>query len=501
VDFDSCLRYLHDLGSEIRPGAKFSLHEIRALLAELNDPQLRFRSVHVAGTNGKGSTAATIESIARHAGLSTALYTSPHLQRVTERIRIAGAEIQPDAFAAAFTSVYQAVERLLAAGLIEHPPSFFEFLTATAFQSFAAHAVELAIVEVGMGGRLDATNILRPAVSVITPVGLDHERYLGTTVAEIAGEKAGILKPGVTAVIARQNDEAEAVLLRRAIEAGSPVVRPRGLETGRAKAALEKTAEPGLYSFNTTWRGDFIRLSPALRGRHQVENALSAVRACEVLAEAGYPIAAPAVQNGIANVVWPGRLEKVHDSPEVFLDGAHNPQAAKALAGFLEDLRAAGRPRPILIYGSMRDKAISEIADILFPWAEWVVATAPAHGRAASPLAIAEIAAAEVKGDGKRPCRGIFTAATLAEAWQKASELAGSRRPIIITGSLYLAGEAREFFLCDRATQSGAANLGANDFMLPPENRSANSAAPPKPRTAPSSYPGSRHFWPAGERA
>ncbi len=406
------LAYLAGLGHEVRPGRKFDLAAITALLDELGAPQRAFASVHVAGTNGKGSVAALIESAARAAGWRTGLYTSPHLQRLSERIRVAGAEIDLAALAAAAGRVRAAAERLLAQGRLPNPPAFFEVLTAVGFTAFAAAGVELAVVEVGMGGRLDATNVLAPRLAVITPIGLDHEAFLGSTLAAIAGEKAGIVKPGQRALVsAPQVEAARAVLRARA--------RATGVEFLEIAAPDAAAAPP-----------------TPLRGRHQRENAALAARVCALLGECGFPVPPAAVARGFAAVDWPGRLETVCASPEIILDGAHNPLAARALAAFLDEYRSA-RPAPVLIYASMRDKAVAEIGEILFPRAAAVVFTAPRQPRALAPEALA------------RACGGLAphaeTAPDYPAALAAALRLAPAAAPIVVCGSLYLVGEARDY--------------------------------------------------------
>ncbi|MGH9486129.1 MAG: bifunctional folylpolyglutamate synthase/dihydrofolate synthase [Terriglobales bacterium] len=404
------LQYLHALGAELRPGRKYELATIARLLAELGNPQQAFASVHIAGTNGKGSTAAMIEAAARAAAWRTGLYTSPHLQRVNERIRIAGEEIEAAPLAQAATAVQDAVERLLATGALPYPPSFFEIVTAIGFWALARANVELAIVEVGLGGRLDATNVLAPLLAVITPIGLDHEAILGPDVATIAAEKAGIIKPGLAAVIsAPQAPEAQAVLQARARALGVP---------------LELVPESAAESAPAT----------ALRGMHQKINAAVAAAACRRLGGLRFAIPEPAIADGFASVRWPGRLERICDHPEVFLDGAHNPMAARALAAFLDEYGRT-HPQPVLIFGSMRDKALEEICDLLFPRAAALVLTAPCHPRALAPAALAE---------SYGPlARQWQIAADYPAALAAARRLAGASRPIFVTGSLYLVGEAR----------------------------------------------------------
>ncbi|HUX66639.1 MAG TPA: cyanophycin synthetase [Terriglobales bacterium] len=412
------LDYLLALGGELRPGRKFDLDAIRVLLAELGEPQRAFPSVHIAGTNGKGSVAALIAAAARAAGWRTGLYTSPHLQRLSERIQIAGAEIGPEALAAATTRVRDAVERLLAQGRLPYPPAFFEVVTAVGFVAFAAAGVDLGVIEVGLGGRLDATNVLLPRIAVITPIGLDHEQYLGSTLAAIAGEKAGILKPGIAAAVCSpQAPEALAVIRAHARRAGVPLAEVSAADAEAAPAT-------------------------PLPGRHQRENAAVAARACALLDQHGLALPPDAVARGFAAVRWPGRLETICADPEVILDGAHNPLAARALAAFLDDQRAAGHPAPVLIYGSMRDKAVEEICELLFPRAQAVVLTAPRQPRALAPAALAQACGPLAARHEVAPDYPAAFAAARRLARGASGEAAA---PIFVTGSLYLVGEARDY--------------------------------------------------------
>ncbi len=429
MDFAACLEYLdwlgHELSSPVGPG-KFDLHAITRLLAELDQPQRRFRSLHIAGTNGKGSTAAYLDGILQAAGRRHGRFTSPHLERVTERITLNGEEIEPAEFARHCSAAQAAAERLLARGELRRPPSFFETLTAIGFLAFAGAGVEFAVVETGMGGRLDATNLVQPAVCAITPIGMDHERYLGSTLSAIAGEKAGIFKPGVPVVAAPQPPEAEAVLRRHASAVGAPWREAAG-------ASAAEPAADGRYRFSCRYRGKELQLEPSLRGRHQIVNAWTAVRAAEVIDEAGGRIPAEAVAAGIGDCRWPGRLERLPSRPgrpEVWADGAHNPAAARVLAGFMVEFW--GSRLPVLIFGCMRDKAIAELGEILFPRARAVIATAPRQSRAARPETIHEAFTG----------LPISTAADLPRALALADDIAGEA-DILIAGSLYLVGEAR----------------------------------------------------------
>lgn len=427
------LAYLSGLGLELRPGRKFDLTAITTLLKELGEPQRAFASLHIAGTNGKGSVAALSEAAARAAGLRTGLYTSPHLERLSERIRIRGEEISPTALALAATTVRSAVERLLASGALAQPPAFFEVVTAAAFVAFAAAGLDLAVVEVGMGGRLDATNVISAKVAAITPIGMDHELYLGSTLEAIAGEKAGIIKPGLRAVVsAHQKPEAEAVLRRRAEAAAVPLIQ--------APPATSVIALPdGHFQIRLPYLGSDLDIASPLRGRHQVENAAVAAAACEQLHDSGFAIPPAALAAGFAGVQWPGRLEQIATEPEIFLDGAHNPMAARALAEFL-DLYSATHPAPVLIYGCMRDKAVEEVCELLFPRARAVVLTAAHHARALAPESLAEACgplAPQVEVAPTYPA-----ALAIARRWSGA---VSPSAPIFVTGSLYLVGEAREY--------------------------------------------------------
>ena len=406
MNYPDSVQFLYSLGNEIKT-AKLGLERIRAVLQALGRPQDRLRFVHVAGTNGKGSACAMIESALRASGLRTGLFTSPHLAEPTERIRIDGAPISADRFADAFN-------RLL--GL---HTTYFETVTAMALLVFAEERVDMVVLEVGLGGRLDATNVVSPDLSVITPVDFDHEAFLGKSLDSIAAEKAGILKPGVPAVFARQRPEAARVLDRRAAELSIPVARTADW------LVSDLDIDPRGSRFRLTGERD-LRLACPLAGEHQVENAVTAAVA---LARLG--IADSAIETGIARARWPGRLERVSEHPEIILDGAHNPAGARALAAYID--RFYGRRTVRLIYGAMRDKAIDEISGILFPRAHQVIVTAPQQARALSPEALRDI--------GAHP--GLRTAPTLRAALALVEEDASPDDVVFITGSLFLVAEAR----------------------------------------------------------
>jgi dihydrofolate synthase/folylpolyglutamate synthase len=422
MSYDETVRLLYSLGNEVR-AAKLGLERMTALLERLDSPHLGRAWVHVAGTNGKGSSCAMIESGLRAAGLRTGLYTSPHLAEPTERIRIAGQPVSREQFAGAFEPVHQAAERLLAEGLLEAHPTYFETVTAMAFLLFRALGAEIGVLEVGMGGRLDATNVVTPRLAAITPIDFDHESFLGKSLESIAAEKAGILKRGVPAVIAAQRPEAEATIEARAVELGIQPLRTsrwqvRDLELDRAGSRFRACGPKEL------------RIECPLAGEHQVENALIAVTALEAL-----DVPPEAILEGIRQTRWPGRLERVREAPEIILDGAHNPAGARALARYMERF-FAGR-RVWLIYGAMRDKAVAEMAGILFPLAQEVILTAPAQARAVRPEILGELV--------DHPRRRL--AARLAEAIEIVRREAAPEDAVFISGSLFLAGEARSLLV------------------------------------------------------
>lgn len=386
MTYDEAVQRLYSLGGELK-SAKFDLERMRTLAAAFDNPQKAYRVVHVAGTNGKGSTCAMLEAALRSAGFRTGLYTSPHLVEPTERIKIGPAEVDRDNFAELLSKVFERSEEVL--GVI---PSYFETLTAMAFLAFRDAGVEFAVIETGLGGRLDATNIVDPELCVITPIDYDHQFYLGDSLTEIAGEKAGILKPRLPAVFAHQHEEALRVLEQRARELDAPVMH------SSAVANLPRVP---------------------FTGAHQIENARTAVAALQVLGVDA---------RGIEGAQWPGRLQLVHHSPAIYLDGAHNPAGAEALARFMREC-CAGRPM-WLVYGTMADKEFAKVAQILFPLAEKILLPAVDNSRALSPEELLPLA------EGRAELVG-----TVAEAYDKATQ-APAETAVFLTGSLYAVGEA-----------------------------------------------------------
>jgi dihydrofolate synthase/folylpolyglutamate synthase len=438
MNYEASVRYLLSLGRELAAptqaaAAKFDLENITILSERLGRPDRAYPSAHIAGTNGKGSTAAFLESILRHAGFRTGLNTSPHLEKINERIRINGEEISDQAFAETFTRIHVLIEELIAAGKLPAHPTYFECVTAMAFEYFARERVEFAVFEVGLGGRLDATNILSPLVTIITRIDFDHENFLGHSLKEIAGEKAGILKPGVPLVLSEQHTEAREVILSRAKELGCPIIEPLKIFRVDQESFQEGRVRARVIEVDS---GRSFELAPSLPGRFQLENALSAVAAAQLLQVRGFQIPNDAIVQGISNTVWPGRLEKLQSAPDVYLDGAHNPAAARELAHFLQQ-NFAGR-KIWLIYAALRDKAVDEVAGLLFPHAAEVIFTAPRTPRAVSAAQLAEIA-------GHHAAR--FSVIPDAErAFEQALAQAAPEDAIFITGSLYLVGQLRHYW-------------------------------------------------------
>ena len=435
MTYEESVQYLLHLGRELASPqqagvTKFDLKNITVVCEHLGQPQRAFESVHVAGTNGKGSTSAMLDSILRAAGMRTGLFTSPHLERINERIRLDGADISDADFAAAFTRVQKAIEELLASGRLAAHPTFFECVTAIAFVHFAAADAEFAVFEVGMGGRLDATNILLPEVAVITQIDFDHENYLGHSIEEIAGEKAGIIKPGARVVSAAEHLIARVVIRRRCAEQSAFLV-----EIENAFFLEDVTARDGCFSFTAIAYDSGVRIPIALPlpGRFQVRNALTALAAARLLAERGAPVDDAAISRGLAATSWPGRLERIGERPDIYVDGTHNPAGAREIAVFWDQF-LAGRTI-YLVYGAMRDKAVDEIAGLLFPRASAVILTAPAQPRAISAPLLAEMTG--------HHARRFEVLANPVKALARALELASSEDVIFVTGSLYLVGEVR----------------------------------------------------------
>jgi len=457
MSYETAIARMYALGHELAqtPSHKFDLAHMRVLLAALEHPERRFPGVLIAGTNGKGSTAATLASILQASGLRAGLYTSPHLVRINERIRISGEEISDDNFALLHDVVDRTAERLVEEGELPWHPSFFEMLTAMAFEYFAQRRVHIAVLEVGMGGRLDATNVIEPRVSIITDISLDHQKFLGNTVTEIAREKAGIIRPGGIVVTLPQQPQANDVIGNTILELGArgvsavPYVPPVSPASSQylVRSIHEKPFSAGDAEKNNVGLGHPISRYPLqvmgrqilvetpLVGRHQLRNVALAIAAAEELSKQGFPISPQSIERGIRETRWPGRFQVIPATdlaPEYVLDAAHNPAGAWALRSTLS---ACYEDRPLtFIFGAMRDKAIGEIAEILFPLAERVIATRADNPRSAAPEEIREAAA--------RTYAEIEDAPDVAAALERAQTIAGPKGVVVITGSIYIVGEA-----------------------------------------------------------
>jgi dihydrofolate synthase/folylpolyglutamate synthase len=409
----------------------------------------------VAGTNGKGSTAATLASILQAAGHRTGLYTSPHLLRINERIRINGETIGDAEFAELYGDVDARAQALADSGALPSHPNFFELLTAMAFSYFARCPVEIAVMEVGLGGRLDATNAAEPFLAVIADIALDHQEFLGNTIGEIAREKAGIIHPGGTVVTLPQHPEANEAIASRALECGAAAINAAPFVPAFSPAA-DLPAVPRLPAIpaaggrdSTAYplevMGERILVDSPLVGRHQWRNIALAVAAAEQLNRKGVKISPKNIEAGIRRTCWPGRFQIVPADPgdgwpEVVLDVAHNPAGAWALRAalserYLRGEESGGGSRPLtLVFGAMRDKAFGEIAEILFPLATHLVLTRADSPRAATPE--------EIRAALQRIPINAVTEENVAGALHRARGLAGPDGVLAITGSLYIVGEA-----------------------------------------------------------
>src|SRR3989442_14484358 len=438
MNYEAAVRYLLSLGRELAAptqaaAAKFDLENITVLAERLGRPDRAYPSAHIAGTNGKGSTAAFLESILRHAGFRTGLNTSPHLERINERIRISGKELSDQAFAESLTRIQALIEELLPAGKLRAHPTYFECVTAMAFEHFARERVDFAVFEVGLGGRLDATNIIPPEAAVITQIDFDHEAFLGHSIAEIAAEKAGILKPGIPVVSAAERPEARAVLARRAAELGCALVEVDAAYRVENESSAGGCFRATLREAASGWR---LGVAVPLPGRFQLRNALAAAAVARILAARGFAIEDAAISRGLSSVQWPGRLEKLQDRPAVYLDGAHNPAGARELAAFWRE-HLNGR-RIHLVYGALRDKAVDEVAGILFPRAAAVILTEPPTTRAISAQLIAQMT------DHLAP--RVEVAADPEESLDRSLAPAAPQDAAFPAGSLYLVGALRRYW-------------------------------------------------------
>jgi dihydrofolate synthase/folylpolyglutamate synthase len=441
TSYESAVEQLYSLGHELQPGLtrKFDLAHMRVLCQALGGPQRRFPSVLIAGTNGKGSTAATLASILLASGHRVGLYTSPHLLRVNERICFNGRPIPDDAFADSYQRVTARAAELVATSALPHLPSFFETMTAMAFDFYSSSNAEIAILEVGMGGRLDATNIVEPILSVITDIDLDHQKYLGNTIAEIAREKAGILRAGVTAVTLPQHPEASRVLGECMTALGARAVsatRNMPSVSPHSSSLVHSSSVEARFRLNVL--GSEVEIVSPLVGRHQLRNLALAITAAEELAAEGWHVTAESIARGTRQTCWPGRFERLAATghrPEIILDVAHNPAGAWALRSALSE-QMGERPL-VLLFGAMADKAVDQMAQILWPRMAHVVLTRAGNPRAVASADLAVLAQTlgVQHSVAATVCEGVEVA--IAETLKLGPEAA-----MVIAGSIYVAGEA-----------------------------------------------------------
>ena len=424
MPYDDVLNELYGLE---RFGIKLGLANITELLRRMGNPHHRFRAVHVTGSNGKGSVCAFIESVLREAGYRTGLYTSPHLIRFNERIRVGGREI-PDEEVVRLFEMIKPNSAAMASDSVSKQPTFFETTTAMAFQYFADNEVDLAVVEVGMGGGMDATNVVNPETCVLTRISLEHTDHLGKTVKRIAGEKSGILKQGIPAVTLAQ--ETLPVIEERAKELNCPLaVVGRGATYSRVGGNLaEQTID---YSGPPT-----IRVTTAMAGAHQAENAALAIAALFALESRGWKISDAALRTGIARMRWPARFQLVRRSPPAVIDGAHNPGGALSLRDSIGEYFPG--KKAVFVMGMLMDKDLAEFVGTIAPLAAHVVATRPKTERAYPPEDVA--LAFKKLGISSEVMEDVQAAVG------RGLSLASKDRPLFVIGSLYLAGDALRYF-------------------------------------------------------
>jgi dihydrofolate synthase / folylpolyglutamate synthase len=414
------LSYLFGLGQF---GIKFGLENMFAIVGRLGHPERTFRSIHIAGTNGKGSVTAMIDAGLRAAGHGSARYTSPHLVDLAERFVIDGRPVAADKMVAAVADVQSAIQDLLAEGVLRTHPTFFEVTTAVAFELFRRAGVDAAVLEVGLGGRLDATNVIKPVATAITSIAYDHQQYLGSTLAEIATEKAGIIKPRVPMVVGDLEPEALTAIAGIARDRGAPLIRA-------AEGATIVRRAPNTIALRTPAR-DYGDVTMGLAGAHQIGNALVAVRILELLDSQGMAVPRDAVISALARPSWPGRLDlrQIAEGREILFDAAHNPAGAAALASYLRELQTEPLP---LVFAGMQDKDLEGMLRALLPVVGPIVVTRASNRRSADPERLDELV------HRIAPETSVTVAASPAEAL----DIAWRTSPrIVVAGSIFLLGD------------------------------------------------------------
>jgi len=400
-------------------GIKFGLSKTANLLSAFGNPHNDQKYIHIAGTNGKGSVAAFIASVLKHAGFRVGLYSSPHLVRFTERFRINDEEIAEEKAA-------ELIDQLKTAVVRDEPPTFFEATTAMALLYFTREKTDIAIMEVGMGGRLDATNLVTPLISVITNISMEHQDFLGKRLLDIAGEKGGIIKEGIDVVTGATQPPVIRLFKSICKEKGAPIRRI-------GKDARYRTTGFGLHYHGIRRR--FNRLQLGLEGKFQGRNAATALAVIELIEDKGFNTSSLDIREGLQRTVWPGRMHVVAENPRIMLDGAHNPAAVRALAGSIRDGRRYRRL--ILVIGVMEDKDIGRLLRGIVPLSDYVIYTRPVYSRAADPETLMEKAAPLGKPGEVAPL--------LKEALERAREIAEPEDLILVCGSLFTVGEAMSY--------------------------------------------------------
>lgn len=441
--YEEALNWIHGLG---RFGIKPGLERMTALLEMLGNPHHHIPFVHIGGTNGKGSTAVMLASILRRAGYNIGLYTSPYLLSFTNRMAVNGSDINQGDLADLVDEIKPLIDQVVSDPELGQPTEF-EIVTVLALTYFARQKVDLVVLEVGLGGRLDATNVVTPLLSIITNISLEHTEILGDTIAKIAGEKAGIIKSGRPLLTASSDQEVLKLFEDRCHELGAPFYR---VYPPVEQASLKPERRPVAFLYNITpegqyfsYRGldwDFDHLFIPLRGKYQVENASTALAASEILSGKGFPIDGEAVRKGLAETVWPGRLELMQNEPPLIMDGAHNPAAIEKLAEALP--LYFDYERLILVFGMLADKDMTSMLKTILPLADTVIFTRPLLPRAAEPGAVAAFARDKLGFSKESYIIGHY-----GKALEKALEIAGSGDAILVTGSLYTVSDVRAYWI------------------------------------------------------
>lgn len=427
MNYEQCLVYLDQIQNL---GIKFGLDNVRTILTSLKNPQSRYPSVHVAGTNGKGSVCAMLSFILREHGLRPGLFTSPHLISVRERIEIAGEPIPEEDFSRHLTVLRDVIEDLIASKALLTPPTYFELMSCLAFIFFAEERIDMAILEVGMGGRFDATNVVEPVASAITTISPEHQKFLGETHSEIASEKAGIIKPGIPLVCGVEKKEAYNTIKNKAEELDAPL-----FAVFSEKNELRKERTDRNFRFAYRMEDEEYVFSPAMLGEHQGKNAAIAIAVARALSKDWRPLEKSRVIKGIETAYWPGRLEVVSDRPQVLVDGAHNEEGAQALKQYVQEF--ISRPC-VLIFAVMRDKDIAKLSAILFPLAQKVICTKFPYFKAAAPE--------DIRKQAPRFEDRIVLEPDVEKAVTIALQTATPDGVVLVAGSLFLVGEIKKIF-------------------------------------------------------